>query len=70
MKVKDIISRMVDNYLEISIEVCDEKAKLMKEIYYIKPHATSFTNIPEVVWESEVWMTVLYLDRFSIVVRS
>lgn len=69
MKVKDIISRTVDNYIKIVVEVFDNNTHLIKERYYIQPHATNFTNIPEKVWETEVGMIVLHFDSLVISVN-
>lgn len=62
MKVKDIISHIVDNYLKIVVEVFDSKTHLIKERYSIPPHANAFGGIPEDVWEMEVGMLVVHFD--------
>lgn len=69
MKVKDVISTMVDNYLKIVVEVFDRETHLIKERYYIKPHAVDFTSIPEVVWDTKVGMIVLHYDSLVISVE-
>ena len=66
MKVKDIISNMVDNYLKVVIEVFDHNTNLIKDRYYIEPHSVDFTNIPHRVWNTEVGMIVLYYDSLVI----
>ena len=66
MKVKDIISHMVDNYRKVVVEVFDSKTHLIKDRFVIQPHAVDFTNIPESVWESEVGMIVVHFDSLVI----
>ena len=68
MKVRDIISKMVDNYYKVIIEVFDHETNLIKERFTIKPHATNFTHIPEKVWETEVGMIVVHFDSLVIAV--
>lgn len=69
MKVKDIISKMVDNYLKISIEVFHPHTLLIKNRYYIKPHSIDYGNIPNDVLDAEVDMLVLHFDSLVISVE-
>lgn len=69
MKVKDIFSRMFDNYYKVVVEVFDSETNLIKERYTIKQHSRDFTNIPENVWESEVDMLVVHFDSLVIAVE-
>lgn len=69
MKVKDIISRIVDNYYKIVIETFDSETNLIKDRYVIKPHSFDFTNIPEDVLDTEVGMIVVHFDSLVIAVE-
>lgn len=64
MKVKDIISRIVDNYYKIVVEVFDGETDLIKERYFIEPHSDG--NIPEDVLNTEVEMIVVHFDSLVI----
>lgn len=66
MKVKDVMSKIVDNYYKIVIEVFDGKTNLIKERYYIHPHSVDYSNIPQDVWEKEVGMIIPYFDSLAI----
>ena len=68
MKVKDIISKMVDNYYPVVVEVFDRNTHLIKVRYKIEPHSGDFTNIPEDVWDTEVDMVIPYFDSLAICV--
>ena len=69
MKVKDILTRIFDNYYKIVIEVFDSESNLIKVRYYIKPHATDHSNIPADVKEKEVGMIITHFDSLVIAVR-
>ncbi len=69
MKVKDFISKIVDNYHKIVIEEFDSSTHLIKARYIINPHEIDFTFIPEDIWEMEVGMVVLYCDSLVISVK-
>ena len=69
MKVKDIISHIVDNYYKIVVEVFDKNTQLIKDRYYIKPHAVDYSNIPHDVWYKEVDMIVVHFDSLVISVE-
>lgn len=66
MKVKDILSKTVDNYMKIVVEVFDPDTNLIKERYTIEPHHANFTNIPEDVLETEVGMIIVHFDSLVI----
>lgn len=69
MKVKNILSRIVDNYYKIVIEVFDSESNMIKVRYYIEPHATNHFNIPADVKEKEVGMIIPHFDSLVIAVR-
>lgn len=69
MKVKDILSCMVDSFRNITVEKFDTETHLVKERYIIPPHVMDCTNIPEDVREAEVAQMVNYYDGFSIVIK-
>lgn len=68
MKVKDLMSRILDNYTRISISVYKEN-KFTGEGYIVDPHATDYNNIPGNIWNSEIKDMVLYYDRLVIAVE-
>lgn len=65
MKVKDLISKMIDNYMRISISVY-KRNEFTGERYIVGPHATDDRNIPGNIWNKEIRAMVLYYDRLSI----
>lgn len=69
MKVKDILSKIVDNYYKIVVEVFDSGTNLIKQRYYIQPHSTDRSNIPPDVMEKEVGMIIPHLDSLVIAVN-
>lgn len=66
MRVKDILSKTVDNYMKIVVEVFDPDTNLIKTRYTIEPHRVIFTNIPEDVLETEVGMIIVHFDSLVI----
>ena len=68
MKVKDLISKMIDNYMRISISVY-KRNEFTGERYIVDPHATDYNNIPGNIWNSEIKDMVLYYDRLAIAVE-
>ena len=66
MKTRDIISRIVDNYYKICIEVFDPETNLIKKRHYIQPHKVVLTDIPEDVLDLEVKMIVPHFDSLVI----
>lgn len=66
MKVSDIMSRTVDNYLGTIIEVFDNDTHLIKKRYHIPAHSGDYTNIPESVWNAEVGMVIVHFDSLVI----
>ena len=62
MKVKDIISRIVDNYYKIVIETFDSETNLIKDRYVIKPHSFDFLD-------TEVGIIVVHFDSLVIAVE-
>lgn len=69
MKVCDLISKMVDNYIEIAINEYKGSEHTGRR-FIIEKHSNDYTNIPEDVWNAEVRMIVPYYDRISIEVES
>lgn len=69
MKVKDILSKIIDNYYQIVIEVFDNETNLIKNRYFIEPHKADASKIPDSVMEMEVGMIIPYYDRLSICVK-
>ena len=61
MKVKDLMSKMLDNYMRISISVY-KRNEFTGEGYIVDPHATDYNNI-------EIKDMVLYYDRLVIAVE-
>lgn len=68
MKIKNILSKIVDNYYKIAIEIFDRETGLIINRYYIRPHSCDFTNIPEDVANMDVEMIIPYYDNLSICV--
>ena len=69
MKVKDVLSKIVDNFYKIVVEVFDKETNLIKDRYYIEPHRTVVKKIPNDVMEMEVKIIIPYFDRLSICVE-
>ena len=69
MKVKDILSHIVDNYYKIVVEVFDNNTHLIKCRYFIKPHSTHSTDIPDNVLDKEIGMIVVHFDSLVISVE-
>lgn len=68
MKVKDVMSKIVDNFHPITIEVFDRSTQLIEKRYKIEAHKTIFDNIPDDVKELEIEMIIPYYDSLSICV--
>ena len=69
MKVKDILSKLVENYHEIRIETYNSRfGDGMNVLYKLAPHGIGYQDIPEEIAEKEVDMIGLFLDGLSIVV--
>ena len=66
MKVKDILSKTIDNYMKIVVDVFNPYTLRIKKRHIVEPHSSYFGKIPEDVLETEVEMIVLYLDRLVI----
>ena len=66
MKVKDILSKIVDNYYKIVVEAFDSETNLIKQRYYIMPHSADRSNIPPDVMENEVGMIIPHFDSLVI----
>ena len=66
MKVKDILSKIINNYYKIVVEVFDSETNLIKQRYYIKPHSADRSNIPPDVMEKEVGMIIPHFDSLVI----
>lgn len=65
MKLKDLLSKIVDSYKTIQIDVCKGMEQSKEFIY---PHKTACTTIPEDILNATVDMIIPYYDRLSIVV--
>lgn len=69
MKVKDILSKIVDNYYKIVVEVFDSETNLIKQRYYIQPHSVDRLIPHKDVMEKEVEMIIPHLDSLVISVK-
>lgn len=69
MKVCDLISKIPDSYMEISINFYDHITH-KRERYIIERHFVDYNNIPNNVWESEIDMIVPFYDKISIEVNA
>ena len=65
MKVCDLISKILDSYVDIVINEY-KGTKRTGRAYLIKKHSTDCTHIPEDIWNLEINMIVPYCDRISI----
>lgn len=65
MKVCELISKIVDSYVDIAINEYKGFEHTGRR-YIIEKHSGDFTHIPEDVWNAEVNMIVPYYDRISI----
>ena len=70
MTVRNLMAKILEFYREIVIEVYDEETLRIIDRYYIPAHSIDYSNIPKNIWEKEVDMIVLYLDRLSIGVKN
>lgn len=70
MKVKDILSKIVDNYYKIVVEVFDSETNLIKERYYIQPHSVDRLIPHKDMMEKEVEMIILHLDSLVIIAKN
>lgn len=68
MKVKNIISKVVDNYYPIVVEVFNSDTGLIEERYTMEAHAASSTHIPKNVLEMEVEMVIPFFNTLTICV--
>ena len=68
MKVCELISKIVDSYVDIAINEYKGLEHTGRR-YIIEKHSSDFTHIPEDVWNAEVNMIVPYSDRLSIEVE-
>lgn len=64
MTVRDILTKMVDSYMDIIVEVFSDVTHLIKEKYYIKPH--TLPDIPDEIMDTKVEMMVLQYTRLCI----
>ena len=69
MRVCDLISKMPDSYVDITINEYKGKRHTGRR-YNIEKHSNDFTHIPEDVWYAEVSMIVPYYDRISIEIEA
>lgn len=69
MRVCDLISKIVDSYVDIAINEYKGYDHTGRR-YIIPKHSTDYTHIPEDVWNAEVNMIVPYLDRISIEIEA
>lgn len=65
MKVCDLISKIVDSYVDIAINEYKGTEHTGRR-YIIEKHAKNYRNIPKDVWNAEVSMIVPYYDRISV----
>lgn len=75
MRVKDLISKISDNYQKIKISEIHESESIVEEwtIYphstTIYPHSMSYENIPEYIWNKEIYSIALYYYGLYITVQ-
>jgi hypothetical protein len=69
MKVCELISKMVDSYVDIAINEYKGFDHTGRR-YIIEKHSNDYTGIPEDVWNAEVNMIVPYFDRISIEIEA
>ena len=67
MKVKDLISKILDNYQKIKIS--EIHGLETGEEWTIYPHSMNYENIPERIWNKEIYSIVLYYDGLYITVQ-
>lgn len=65
MKVCDLMSKIVDSYVDIAINEYKGLDHTGRR-YIVEKHSHDFTKIPEDIWNAEVSMIVPYYDRISI----
>lgn len=68
MKVKDLISKVLDNYQKIKISEI-HGSELTGEEWTIYPHSINYENIPEHIWNKEIYAIALYYDGLYITVQ-
>lgn len=64
MTVRDVLAKMVDNYMDIVVEVFSKVSHLAKERYFIEPH--KLPDIPDEVLDTKVEAMVLHYSRLCI----
>lgn len=64
MTVRDVLAKMVDNYMDIVVEVFSDVTHLIKERYFIEPH--KLPDIPDEVLDTKVEAMVLHYSRLCI----
>ena len=69
MKVCELISKMVDRYVDIAINEYKGMEHTGRR-HIIEKHSNDYTNIPEDMWNAEVSMIIPYYDRISIVIEA
>ena len=69
MKLCDLISKIVDSYVDIAINEYKGTEHTGRR-YIIEKHAKNYRNIPEDVWNAEVSMIVPYYDRISVEIEA
>ena len=69
MKVHELISKIVDNYLDITVSEI-HGVELTGRGWTIRPHAMEYENIPEDIWEKEVDTIALYHNGLSVLVKT
>lgn len=65
MKVRDLLDKMFDSYVEIAINEYKE-GEYTGRRWIIPVHSKDYTDIPEDVLDSDVSGIVAYYDRISI----
>lgn len=65
MKVCELISKIVDSYIDIVINEYKGIEHTGRR-YIIKKHSKDYRNIPKDIWNTEVSMIIPYYDRISV----
>lgn len=66
MKVNDIVSKILDNYYKIIIEVFDSETNLIKDRFTIKPHSPGHGDLPKDVLGMKVEAIIVHFDSLVI----
>lgn len=69
MKVCELITKIVDSYVDIAINEYKENEHTGRR-YIIEKRSKDYRNIPKDIWNAEVSMIIPYYDRISIEVEA